>query len=298
MLSSRNRTWAIVFLACAAILLLVLAFSLPGLELNPGKEVIQPLPEDGAGPLVMDLTDNLLILVRGMLALLVILLPFFILINLFSREGRRRVLGPMITLLMLFILMNLIKDNSNADLFQQTGMQATPVAATPEFLLEESPVPVETALASTPLSSPALDLGILLGIGAFLAGGIALLVWRLAQNTPATTLEKLAEEADAALGAIQAGDSTGDAILHCYEQMCQAVYEERAVERNTAMTPQEFIEILTRIGLPQGPVIRLTQLFEQVRYGSRQSTSLERADAIQCLTSIIQACKQTQTSAI
>jgi len=298
MLSSRNRTWAILFFACAAILLLVLAFSLPGLELNPGKEVIQPLPEDGAGPLVMDSTDNLLILVRGMLALLVILLPFIILINLFSREGRRRVLGPVIVLLILFILMNLIKDNSSAGLFQQAGMPSTPVATTSEFLPEESPVPVETALASTPLSSPALDLGILLGIGVLLAGGIALLVWRLAQASPPSTLEKLAEEAHAALGAIRAGDSTEDAILRCYEQMCQAVYEERAVERNTAMTPQEFIEILTRIGLPQDSVIRLTQLFEQVRYGSRQSTSLERADAIQCLTSIIHACKQTRTPAV
>lgn len=293
MLSIRKRFCALFFLFCAAVLVLLLAFGLPNLQLKPGQLLAVPLlAEEGTdAPKAL---DGLLILIRGMLALLVLILPFFILVSLFTKEGRQKVLSTLILLAILFVLVNLIRPNSQAIQLPSEQAPFAPVLDTPAATLEEEPNPIQSTSPSPLPASPVIDLGILLGIGVLLAGGFALLIWRLVRDARPSTLDLLAEEARSALGALQAGSSAEDAIVRCYEQMCQAVLEQRDVERQSAMTPEEFIHVLTRIGLPAEPVVRLTHLFENVRYGGRQSTSLERADAIHCLTSIVEACQQTR----
>ncbi len=60
------------------------------------------------------------------------------------------------------------------------------------------------------------------------------------------------------------------------------------------MTPREFAERLQMTGLPAESVLRLTRLFESVRYGAHQSSQKEINEAVACLNSILSACGVAQ----
>jgi hypothetical protein len=293
MLPSRNKYWALFFLVCATSLLLILAPSLPRLQFAPGKISAAPTPAaNNILPNNVGTAESLMMIFRGMLALAVVVLPFYILISFFTKEGRKRLLGLLVNGVMMLILLMMLNGLVN----RPPSDQPTP---TPEAEIAPAPPGELPFMAGgTPevfeaTKSPGMDMGICLGISILFAAVVALLVWRMTQRRPpSTTLERLANEAQSALDAIQAGLNANDAIIRCYGQMCQAVYEERAVQRYEAMTTQEFIQVLSKMGLPEAPVRRLTRLFEDVRYGSRQSTPIEQQDAILCLTSIIAACKK------
>jgi hypothetical protein len=55
------------------------------------------------------------------------------------------------------------------------------------------------------------------------------------------------------------------------------------------MTPREFEQYLSQSGLRDEHIQQLTHLFESVRYGARVPGQREEAEAITCLTAIVQA---------
>ncbi len=80
-------------------------------------------------------------------------------------------------------------------------------------------------------------------------------------------------------------------VVRCYHEMGQVVMRERGIIRNIDMTPREFENALRKSSLPSEPLFQLTRLFEEIRYGNRASSELEKKDAIRCLTAIINACE-------
>jgi membrane protein implicated in regulation of membrane protease activity len=103
-------------------------------------------------------------------------------------------------------------------------------------------------------------------------------------------LEEIAGIAHAALDDLSAGKDWGDTIINCYVRMNASVGERRGFRRKAGMTPAEFAEQLEHAGLPGYTTRRLTQLFEQVRYGARKSSKEDINEAIACLTDILHAC--------
>jgi hypothetical protein len=75
--------------------------------------------------------------------------------------------------------------------------------------------------------------------------------------------------------------------------MSDVVAEKRKLQREIAMTPQEFALRLERAGLPGDAVRRLTRLFEMVRYGDRKSAPKDVTEAVGCLNTILHYCGET-----
>jgi len=107
-------------------------------------------------------------------------------------------------------------------------------------------------------------------------------------------LKDIADIARLSLKNIEAGQDSKDAIIQCYDRMSNVVGAKRGLQREYSMTPAEFASRLERAGLPREPVIRLTRLFESVRYGGRVSGAPEIDEAVTCLTSILKYCGETQ----
>ncbi|MBW2624277.1 MAG: DUF4129 domain-containing protein, partial [Deltaproteobacteria bacterium] len=128
-------------------------------------------------------------------------------------------------------------------------------------------------------------------ISAFILG-VGIFIWRRlrGQSSP---LEQVAEEARKTIDEIRSGLDLKEGIFRCYYEMTRVLSEERGLKRRRAMTTREFEKQLEEAGLPGGHVKRLTRLFEQVRYGSQHLGEREEREALDCLTAIVEASKES-----
>jgi hypothetical protein len=125
--------------------------------------------------------------------------------------------------------------------------------------------------------------------------GIAGIIWSMSRrNIEVAPMQELAEEAQSALDALQAGADFRNTIIRCYRDMSEALRTQRGIRREEAMTPREFEARLTRHGLPDAPVRQLTRLFELARYGAAMPGELEEDQAITSLSAIIEACRSAK----
>jgi hypothetical protein len=122
--------------------------------------------------------------------------------------------------------------------------------------------------------------------------GLGWFVWRRRRRV-VPPLEQLAQQAEEAIEAIQGGADLRDTVMRCYYEMSRVLRQQRGIERHRAMTPREFVAFLGEAGLPTGPVWRLTELFEQVRYGAKAPGQAEEAQALACLETIVEFCRST-----
>lgn len=113
------------------------------------------------------------------------------------------------------------------------------------------------------------------------------------QGDAALPLEDIASAARASLDDLSAGHAWEDAIVRAYVRMNEVVARTRGLHRQQTMTAGEFALRLQHAGLPYDAVTRLTRLFESARYGARHAEEREKADAADCLTSILNACAET-----
>ncbi len=106
-------------------------------------------------------------------------------------------------------------------------------------------------------------------------------------------LDEIANIARSSINDLNAGRDTSDVIINCYLRMSDVVADKRKLQREIAMTPQEFAVRLERAGLPADAVRRLTRLFELVRYGDRKSAPKDVSEAVSCLNTILLYCGET-----
>jgi len=130
-----------------------------------------------------------------------------------------------------------------------------------------------------------LDITILIFVG--------ILVWyiyrRFFYKLPSTA-DLLKTEVEGAINEIELGVDLRNVIIRCYADMSHILMDRRGLHRQQAMTPREFELKLQETGLPQTAVQRLTRLFEAVRYGNTQPDPEAEQEAIDCLTTIAEAC--------
>jgi hypothetical protein len=266
-----------------------LAAGLNQVELQPGQPFnlsLQPLSEShyvGTSAL----GGVFLLVVRCLLAISLVLTPVLLIAMLFSERGRKELAALLVITLVILMLVMMVR----------------------QVPLEETPAPVPTE----EMSAPNLDVGEMgqndgpvfsadppewttwvasLVVAVVLAGILAGVVLRLRRREPRSALERLAEEAQEALDRIELGEDLRETIVRCYQEMMQVVREARGIVREQHVTPREFEIVLKRKGLPAESLLRLTRLFEEVRYGGQPASQQEEQLAIRCLRDIVAACRE------
>lgn len=150
-----------------------------------------------------------------------------------------------------------------------------PVVSTPEPLVR------------SPLGSPPPLLLWLIGMG-LLITSILIGIWMFGSRaSQATIMDILGLEAEKAWQELKTGLGLRDVIIKCYRQMSLALQKEQGLEREDFMTTREFENLLEAAGVPHDPVHQLTQLFEAVRYGHWQPDPVDEQKAIHCLEAIV-----------
>jgi hypothetical protein len=132
-----------------------------------------------------------------------------------------------------------------------------------------------------------MTIGLAISIATLMVG-IALYIRRRIQRKTGP-LEQLAQEAQEAIDALQAGADLKNTVIRCYHEMSLILLEQRGLKRAETMTPREFERDLEDSGLPGEQVRLLTRLFETVRYGTKVPDEEEENMAIESLSSIVDA---------
>lgn len=266
-----------IFLLIAASVMVLIAATLPYLELKPGI----PLPkwEGGTLPTPTDsqpeVTISLSTFVKALLEVVGIIVAVYCIYMLLKGVPWKEFVGPALRIALLAALTIVI-------LFAFANLNITPGAPAadilpPELKLEEGP----------PLGAPPAFLVWLvwIGLGIMLVG---LGVWFSRRRTQDRRLgDPVTLEAEYALQALLKGLDFRNVIVRCYQQMSAALQKEQGIELENSMTAREFEQLLAAKGLPREPVHQLTLLFEAARYSLRQFTPVDEQTAFECLNTIV-----------
>ncbi|MFP4644510.1 MAG: DUF4129 domain-containing protein [Spirochaetales bacterium] len=268
--------------ALSILLLLALAAALENLQFSEGYRVdlegIGAGGTDGSGFAISERVFTVFTSTMMLLSLV------FTVLSLFTREGRVRVLTYAAFSAGLAVgfalLLELIPDAGEEVPVRETqqapGAGGIPGAdegggIEPDIPEEADERAVQAAVA----------------VAALLAGATAYGLYRK-RRKPAG--RSVAEDASAAAQAADAdlerGADTTDVIIRTYMELEGIAVERLSVSRGTTMTPREFIDSLTRHGIPREPLESLVTLFEQVRYGEARSTDRMRLKARDTLRQI------------
>ncbi len=293
-MNQRAGILLIVGVAIAAIV--VLAAGLSGLELQPGKPLVpERILQLLSGSDESLSAQRLLLGISQLLAAFtILLLPLAFLHFIRAPKAKRRQAGGeiafLVWILALYLLLRAFRERNPLARGEELQLPKMPSPTGPAR--PPSSVLAELVARLPPWLIPTLSLGLALALALLLVGAIWLLWRHLRPPAPAGPLERLAQEAQAALKALQDGGDWQDTVIRCYVEMSRVLDEERGIKRPRTMTPREFERRLEAAGLPEAPVRRLTRLFERVRYGARRPAPQEEDEAVACLKAIVQACRE------
>jgi len=262
--------------------LVALAAGLPNFvfETPGGFGSYTPAPAQPAAGGLLEIDP--LLLERILIAVTVIFAVMLI-IALFDKKARKRVLKFLFYCL-LFILLTTFTHP-----LQKTAAPTATPPALPGGVADSAAGPAYVPPQISPLAA------FLVALALGLAGmGVAYFLW-LRRPVPAgasgVSLAKLKHIAQSTLDDLAAGRGWEDTVIRCYERMLEAVGSQRGLYRRNGMTPAEFAGHLERAGLPADAVQRLTHLFESARYGAKRSSRADVDEAVGCLSTIVAACE-------
>lgn len=262
--------------------LLILASGLEALEFKPPRILPRrPQGEFDAGALVAQAQrSSLLDQIMFIVVMIIFLAVIFSLLDKEIRAWLVRVIPRAIVIaIFVMFMMNAL----------QPPQAAAPIEATP--ITAESAPPPE--LPDIPEMTPQ-SFGDTFAYGISFALALALIIaawWLWNSRRDHTPLEEIADAARTAIEEIEQGEEIHDAVIRCYVSMSGAVAMGRGLVRQQGMTPTEFAHAMERAGLPAPAIRTLTTLFEDARYGSKESTAAETAQALACLNDIAVACE-------
>jgi len=282
----RNKRIALALFLIAIVSMLLIAISLPGLELNAGIPLtLENSHGDNLVPLLPRTTSASTGLSRsllaGILGLLLVGYVIYILVNFIRRLEVRHVLRNMVVLILLIALAIFLPMAA----ISRTGSE---LAAT----ITPTPLPSGYYHASPLGVPPQLFIWIILGLLAL--GLLALLSWFILRRRDASLgSAKILLEAQSAVDALNKGEAFENVILRCYLQMTHILKEEQGLERDANLTAREFVDFLQARGISPAPVRQLTLLFEAARYSTLKPDKKEEQAGLDCLNQIILDCQRS-----
>jgi Domain of unknown function (DUF4129) len=278
-MTDNARRNSLILLGLVMILIMIIASSLPQLELQPGvppprlennQVVISPAE---AGPIVA-ITINKIILA------FVILLAAGSLLRVLYKSFRGADLKNIVTFILQMLVIGLVLTGFLILILMLLPKSEGPV------LMEQTLPPPEPPVGS-PLGPVPPVLFWLVGIS-LLVAGILMGIWIFdPASRRTTTIEAVGLEAEKAWRELKIGLGLKGVIIKCYRQMSLALEKEQGIERKECMTTGEFENLLEAAGVPRDPIHQLTRLFEAVRYGNWQPGPLDEQNAIYCLEAIM-----------
>jgi hypothetical protein len=290
-----SKLQILILLGIAAAATVILAAGLSNLKLLPGQPFSLPFlgeraPAEPGQYEPLPGGEFLLSLVRGLLILLVLLIPVTVVLAIIFPEFRKRILRRLISFVLLLVCLYALM-RLRPDIFDiAEEIQIPEQAAQSEQM---SPIPVTELISEPPQwLTPVASLCLALPFAALLTGLAVRLLSRRARR-PAGPLEQLAQEAEEAIEQLRAGSDLKNTVIRCYAEMARVLAERRGIRRQQSMTTREFEEHLRGLNLPDEPIKRLTRLFEDVRYGTMPPGEREEQQAIASLTAIVEACQSS-----
>jgi len=290
-----SKLQILILLGIAAAATVILAAGLSDLKLLPGQPFSLPFfgeraPAEPGQYEQLPGGEFLLSLVRGLIILLVLLIPVTVVLAIIFPEFRKRMLRRLISLALLLVCLYVLMRLRPEIFGIAEEIQIPDQAAQSEQI---SPIPVAELVSEPPQwLTPVASLCLTLPFAALLIGIATRLLSRRARR-PAGPLEQLAQEAEEAIGQLRAGSDLKNTVIRCYAEMARVLAERRGIRRQRSMTTREFEEHLRDLNLPDEPVRRLTRLFEDVRYGTMTPGEREEQQAIASLTAIVEACQSS-----
>ena len=276
-MSDDAKRKGLIFLLMAASVMVLIAATLPYLELKPGI----PLPKWQGGTMPTptdsqpDVTISVSTFFKALLEVVGIIVAVYCIYKFLKGVPWKEFVGPALRIALLAALAIVI-----LFAFANLNITSQPLASEvlpPELKLEEGP----------PLGSPPAFLVWLvwIGLGVML---VVLGVWFSKRRTQDRRLgDPVTLEAEYAMQALLQGLDFRNVIVQCYRQMSAALQKEQGIELEDTMTAREFERLLEAKGLPRDPVHQLTQLFEAARYSLRQFTLVDEQTAFECLNTIV-----------
>jgi len=278
-----KRFWSLLYMGIALTSIIILSAGINNLDFSPGKLIKFSFNTVGtAGEEVTNTGASILTLYRMLLVFYLACIPIAIL--LISPKNRKQVAFYLVLFFFLFAFF---------DRLTVTITRFMNVA--PQFLNETLPsFQGQSSSYSTLdfLHSPPrwLTLTVSTGVAILIVAGAVVLIRHITNrsSSPSGLIRNTMQDA---LLKLHEGADLKQIIVRCYYEMGQVLMKKRGISRNRDMTPREFESVLCNSGLPKEPLFQLTRLFEEIRYGNRASSELEKEDAIRCLTAIIKACE-------
>ncbi len=283
-MASRRKLTALLLLLTAVFSLLVLSSGLSATHVsaewqsfNLDEDGTQPINADALNELLARLSDIPNAVLQALYLSLIVVAPIAIVFAILSPEMRKGIWHELKRALSLVIWAAVFAYLFR--LWQQRGRKWQTVSG-------DGGLPVTPDWIRHPSAAIAFGLTLLL---LAVISGAAWFLWRKLRPQP---LDLLAREAQTTIADLQMGREFKNSVIECYANMCRVLRQERKLVRAQGMTPREFAARLERFGVAGVQAQRLTDLFEKARYGRRQPTAQDKADAIACLESIAQAAKR------
>ena len=118
--------------------------------------------------------------------------------------------------------------------------------------------------------------------------GVRLLTGRVTLSRRRRLGEELARAAGEAAAELRAGAPVADVVARCWLRMVEILSRRAGVRDAPHLTPEELAQELSRRGFSHQAILLLTRLFEEVRYGHKDSQS-RREEALDALAAIERA---------
>lgn len=289
---TRRQIWILISLGIAVAAILALAASLSQVEFSPGEPFAfgtgMPVrtPPGGMSP---ELPPAVRLFLRVLLWLTLALIPFTIFYLIISPSARKRFLQNLIVFGVFLGFIYLLRQQMKPG--ERTEDVLANFGRMPEGEVGAARPPAEFAGAAPEWLVFLVSFLLAALVVAIVIGVIWVILRNRRQPAPSLALEELAQQADEAREAIEAGGDLRDTVIRCYMEMNRVVRDARGLQRERAMTPREFEDRLEHSGLPGEQVRDLTRLFEEVRYGAKELGPWEGRRAVACLTAIAEACR-------
>jgi hypothetical protein len=287
--------WTILLAVVVLASLLLLAASLNALELADGKPLplSQMTPDLSSPGGTGDLSRIIMAIMRVGLIIAWVLVPFYVIYLIISKEARKRFIRDMMTLLPILLLLYWLTSsgvmrNQGEELSGRFGLDNQM-----EEGLAEEPPPMPEFQPPPAWVTTVTSLALAAAVTAIVAVTVYA-IWRRTRRKEDRPLRKIERGAQDALDALAAGGDLREVIQRCYFQMIEALSQYRNIQRGRDVTPHEFEMLLQGRGLPADPVHQLTALFEQVRYGAHQPGRQEERLAVSSLSAIVTACQRAR----